>query len=361
MDEQIRKQYEDSPRLLLDHDFPAMHEIRKLYEESPRLTLDHDLYEPVDDPRDHCEYKEISNDARLFLERIERLKELDKRPIYKAPTSRSVRQSTSSVHRLSLSASNQSGQRTSKKHTGLAVHKIKSQRRGHRKKPKKKESITHNKEGFPFAQCEYEPSEDRVLFRPPSYCIHQTRTGNHVSHCTSCHLKSCLTTGMQEELETIAQGMKSKSTNSRYDKIVTTLQRRHCSLFQQRYLKKLQIPRCFVQRARELADQNIADCETIFYKVKPARVSIEPQVRHGSREDQPDSPSPSEPLSDSEFEWEDINPLVCSPNLPSTSLKPTRVSMETGINYSHAKKQTNTTEAFLSSESSSDSEFEFEG
>ena len=180
----------------------------------------------VDDPRDHCEYKELSDEGRAFLERIKALEELEKGPVYKVP-----RYSSSSA-------------------SSLPSHLRK-------KKPPKQPKITSvkNPDGYQLIHCEYEPTEDKSLYRPPGYPgnIPDYSTCVGTAHCTSCHLKPCLAKAMSNHIKGLAVdliGKRGKSSNQTFDKLLNTLQRKHCNLFKRRYLKKLEPPLCLVLQAR---------------------------------------------------------------------------------------------------------------
>ena len=206
-----------------------MEDLQQLFLDPPQFSSlpDNGI---VDDPRDHCEYKELSNEGRSFLERIEALEELEKGPVYKVP-----RYSSSSA-------------------SSLPSHLRK-------KKPPKQPKITSvkNADGYPLIHCEYEPSEDKTVYRPPGYPqnITDLRKGAGSAHCTSCHLKPCLAKAMRPEIKELAVELVSKqgkSSSRTFDKLLNTQQRKHCNLFKRRYLKKLVPPTCLVSEARHTTD-----------------------------------------------------------------------------------------------------------
>ena len=138
----------------------------------------------------------------------------------------------------------------------------KSKRTKPRKKnpqPKMKDlfPIKVNEDGFPMKHCKYEPLEGWFVYRPPGYgCKKPTTRGNNKSagaiagHCTSCHLKPCITKEFHNDSTDLWLDMSIKLLKPDAEcsaSVAEFLTKKHCQLFKWRYRKNLKSPRCITQ------------------------------------------------------------------------------------------------------------------
>ena len=69
-------------------------------------------------------------------------------------------------------------------------------------KVKAREKVKYSSDGYRMDECEWEISEQKILYRPPGYGPDKKSIeANLIPHCTSCHLKPCIVTTMESKME----------------------------------------------------------------------------------------------------------------------------------------------------------------
>jgi hypothetical protein len=155
-----------------------------------------------------------------------------------------------------------------------ARKKTKSKAKNKVKKPDSQTKVKHffqtkvNEDGYPMKMCEYEPTERRHVYRPPGYGDNK-EWFHDGSHCTSCHLKPCVTFEFYSEMDAFffEQNKNQKRTVANCATGATKmLQKLYCKIMKRRYLTKEIPPACIRHRIEDLCnyvdDENDPDTES---------------------------------------------------------------------------------------------------
>ena len=132
-------------------------------------------------------------------------------------------------------------------------------RKRKKNKPNKQPKITtkfdlkRSVDGYPLKDCEYEPLEDKLVYRPRGY-IDICRCVLRKVHCVDCHLKPCIIRTFGDETREIARDMnrEGKSLSQILSSSRLFLCRKICKLFKVRYTKKYVPPSCVMEFLRDI-------------------------------------------------------------------------------------------------------------
>lgn len=148
-----------------------------------------------------------------------------------------------------------------------ATKKPKPPKRPKARKPDSQMKVKHffqtkvNEDGYPMGLCEYEPMERRHVYRPPGYGENKHNRWFHEgAHCSTCHLKPCITFEYFQETDEFFFDQniaKEKSVAVCVADTTWFLQKLYCKTMNRRYLKKEIPPSCIRERVDSL--RNYAD------------------------------------------------------------------------------------------------------
>ena len=136
-----------------------------------------------------------------------------------------------------------------------ANRKQQSSRRIKKKRKSKQPKITAkfemkiSEDGYPLKDCEYEPLERKMVYRPKGY-TEILRCPLRKHHCIDCHLKPCIVETFDDEVREKCRQMhrEGKTPNQILAHTKLFFSRKHCRLFKIRYTKQYQPPSCVVGR-----------------------------------------------------------------------------------------------------------------
>ena len=126
-----------------------------------------------------------------------------------------------------------------------------------------------NGEGYPLKHCQYEPTEGRMVYRPPGYGDDPSIKWHHRQppHCLSCHLKPCITTDRFNEMSDQASTQKILEKKPKavvIDATNKSLMRHYCKLMKRPYHKNLKPPVCVTDFSNRLVFSDTeSDTESI--------------------------------------------------------------------------------------------------
>ena len=103
-----------------------------------------------------------------------------------------------------------------------------------------------NEDGYPLKHCEFEPLENRQVYRPPGYA---EGFRFEREHCVQCHLKPCITVVYCKEAREMMTEMfigRSPHTDIA-DATQKLLLKRLCKHMKKRYSKKVHVPECIIE------------------------------------------------------------------------------------------------------------------
>ena len=114
--------------------------------------------------------------------------------------------------------------------------------------------IAVNEDGYPLKYCEFEPLENKVVYRPPGYAEGYTRA---MEHCQYCHLKPCVLSvykkeAMDMELEAAKGGAKADKIAAETEKFFV---KKVCKFMKRRYSRKVPVPECVQEQVDDTRDE----------------------------------------------------------------------------------------------------------
>lgn len=140
--------------------------------------------------------------------------------------------------------------------------KTKPKKKTKLKKPDSQTKVKHffqtkvNEDGYPMRMCEYEPMERRHVYRPPGYGENKHNRWFHDgTHCSTCHLKPCITFEYFKEADEFFFDQnigKEQSVAVCVAGTTNFLQKLYCKTMKRRYLKKEIPPSCIRDRVDSL-------------------------------------------------------------------------------------------------------------
>ena len=106
-----------------------------------------------------------------------------------------------------------------------------------------------SEDGYPLKDCEFEPLENKMVYRPKGYSeISRCPLRKH--HCIDCHLKPCIVETFDDDSRKMCAQWhrEGKTPNQIMSQTRLFFSRKHCRLFKMRYTKNYIPPACVQEK-----------------------------------------------------------------------------------------------------------------
>ena len=140
-----------------------------------------------------------------------------------------------------------------------------------------------NEDGYPLKLCEFEPLENRMVYRPPGYADGWKFVEYH---CTECHLKPCILDVYSNDVLEVRGELFRAGAD--YTKIAKENQRffmrKLCKHMKKRYSLKVPVPGCVLESTENVSVTYMNIQRSFDVETDPGEESDDEEVEFGNTE-----------------------------------------------------------------------------